>query len=94
MNGGAEISREMAMGKTKCDICVIYKGLFYPLELKIKRNMNLKESFAQLYGYMDKCGSPAGWLVVFDMNFKKFWKDKISWKEIDYMGKTINVVGC
>ncbi|MDR1080872.1 MAG: ATP-binding protein [Deltaproteobacteria bacterium] len=94
MNGGAEIQREMAMGNTKCDICVIYKDRLYPLELKIKKNMNLKKSYAQLYGYMDKCGSHAGWLIVFDMNFKKFWKDKISWEEIDYMGKTIHLVGC
>jgi hypothetical protein len=94
LNGGAEIDREMGMGNTKCDICVTYKGLFYPLELKIKKNMTLKDSCAQLYGYMDKSGAPVGWLVVFDMNFKKLWDDKISWEEIDYLGKTIHLVGC
>ncbi|MDR1035935.1 MAG: ATP-binding protein [Deltaproteobacteria bacterium] len=94
LNGGADIRRECAMQNKRCDIVVKYKGLSYPLEIKIKGNQTPKESYDQLYGYMDISGSPVGWLVVFDKDLEKSWDEKIFWKETDYRGKTIHEVAC
>ncbi|MDR1035082.1 MAG: hypothetical protein LBT40_00470, partial [Deltaproteobacteria bacterium] len=94
LNGGADIHREYGLQNKRCDIVVKYKGLFYPLEIKIKDNQIPKESYEQLYGYMDIAGSPVGWLIVFDKDLKKSWDEKIFWKETDYRGKTIHEVGC
>ncbi|MDR1312574.1 MAG: hypothetical protein LBQ12_02500 [Deltaproteobacteria bacterium] len=94
MNGGAVIQREYAAGKTRVDICVTYKGIRYPLELKLKGAMSRKNSLEQLSGYMDRCGSSEGWLIVFDRYFKKDWKTKIFWKDHNSGGKAMHVVGC
>ncbi|MDR1312473.1 MAG: AAA-like domain-containing protein [Deltaproteobacteria bacterium] len=95
MNGGADcIKREYALGKTRVDILVGYKGLSYPLELKIKGVQSREKSYEQLSGYMDKCGSPTGWLVVFDKDLKKTWAEKLFWETVELEGKTSHVAGC
>jgi hypothetical protein len=95
LNGGADdIKRECALRRTKVDICVTYKSIRYPIELKIKRGNNIDNSLEQLFGYMDKCGASEGWLIIFDMNFMKLWKEKIFWNTVDYKGLTMHVVGC
>jgi hypothetical protein len=95
LNGGADfIQREYALGRTRADICVGYKGRRYPLELKIKGVKSRAESIDQLSGYMDRCGASEGWLVVFDKDFGKPWDRKLSWETIRHDGKTIHVVGC
>jgi hypothetical protein len=95
LNGGADfIQREYALGMTKSDICISYKDVRYPLEIKIKGVMSREESLDQLLGYMDKCGSSAGWLIVFDRDVMKSWEEKLFWETMDRNGKTIRVVGC
>jgi hypothetical protein len=95
MNGGADfIEREYALGRTRVDICVGYKGQCYPLELKIKGVKSREQSYEQLSGYMDKCGASTGWLVVFDKDFKKPWDGKLFWETVERKGKTIHVAGC
>jgi hypothetical protein len=95
LNGGADfVQREYALGRSRSDICVSYLSRRYPVELKIKGHLTLEESLEQLSGYMDKCGANEGWLVVFDRNFKKPWKEKISWETKIYKNLTIHVVGC
>ncbi|MDR1079838.1 MAG: ATP-binding protein [Deltaproteobacteria bacterium] len=95
LNGGADfIQRECALGRTRADICVSYKGIYYPLELKIKGAEALNDSLKQLSGYMDKCGATVGWLIVFDLYFKKLWRDKQFWDTQSLNGHTIHVVGC
>jgi hypothetical protein len=93
-NGGAQVLREYALGKTRVDICVIYKDIRYPVELKIKGVQSLENSLEQLSGYMDRCSSSAGWLVVFDRDLKKPWSEKITWDTVVREGKTIRLVGC
>jgi hypothetical protein len=40
LNGGADfIQREYALGTMRPDICIGYKGLYYPLEIKIKSSI-------------------------------------------------------
>jgi ribosomal protein S13 len=95
LNGGADvIQREYALGLTRADICVSYKGIRYPLELKIKGAMTREQSIKQILGYMDTCGSSVGWLIVFDKDTKKLWEEKIFWETKELDGKIIHVVGC
>jgi type II secretory pathway predicted ATPase ExeA len=95
LNGGADfIQREYALGTLRADICVSYKGIRYPLELKIKGHKSQKESIEQLKSYMNKCLASEGWLVVFDKNFNKPWKEKISWNTIKDRVKSIHIVSC
>ncbi|MDR1086508.1 MAG: hypothetical protein LBP22_17040 [Deltaproteobacteria bacterium] len=95
INGGADfVLREYALGRTRSDICVSYFGKRYPVELKIKENLSLEKSLEQFSGYMDKCGASEGWLVVFDRNFKRLWKEKIFWETKKYKDLTIHAVGC
>ncbi|MDR1079437.1 MAG: DEAD/DEAH box helicase family protein [Deltaproteobacteria bacterium] len=95
LNGGADfIQREYALGLTKSDICVSYKDIRYPLELKIKGVMSRDESLVQLLGYMDRCGSQVGWLVIFDRDSSKTWEERLFWETVDREGKTVHLVGC
>jgi hypothetical protein len=95
MNGAADyIHRECSLRRSKVDILVSYKNIRYPIELKIKGAKSREKYYEQLFGYMDKCGSPVGWLIIFNMNPKTNWNDKLFWETLDYRGKTIHVVGC
>ncbi|MDR1041725.1 MAG: ATP-binding protein [Deltaproteobacteria bacterium] len=93
-NGGAEVFREYPLGNGRVGICVIYEGIKYLLELKIKGVQSVNDSCQQLYGYMDKANSSVGWLVVFDTDFNKPWEEKIFWHSKPYRNKLINIVGC
>jgi RecB family endonuclease NucS len=95
LNGGADfIQREYALGTLRADICVSYKGIRYPLELKIKGHKSQEVSIEQLKSYMNKCLASEGWLVVFDKDFTKPWKEKISWNTIKDNDKSIHLVSC
>ncbi|MDR1312904.1 MAG: hypothetical protein LBQ12_04215 [Deltaproteobacteria bacterium] len=95
VNGGVDfIHREYGLGRTFVDILVSYNDVRYPVELKIKGVKSREDSIKQILGYMDKCGSSEGWLVVFDRDSGKSWDEKIFWKTLERDGKTINVVGC
>ena len=91
VNGGGDISREMALGKMRSDICVEWQGQKYPIELKILRNdKTIPEGLEQLSKYMSRCGADEGWLVVFDRDMSKNWDDKLYVKKFD----KITVFGC
>lgn len=91
LNGGGNISREMALGKKRADICIEWEGQKYPIEIKLLKNeKTVPDGLAQLSEYMEKCGTKEGWLVVFDKNSEKSWDDKLYVKE---QGQ-ITVFGC
>ena len=95
INGGGQIIREMALGSMRADLCIVYDGNRYPIELKILQNMrNYTESLEQTASYMDKVGSNIGWLVIFDRDTKKSWDEKIYMKEETIGNKKIVVAGC
>ena len=95
VNGGAEIEREFALGRGRVDLCVRYSGNSYPVELKLAGARSRERGLEQLSQYMDSCGAPEGWLVVFDRGPKKPWAKKISWSARKVSGgRTIHVVGC
>jgi hypothetical protein len=94
VNGGGRVNREMALGAKRADLCVIYDGQKYPIELKILQNERKRsESINQILSYMDKCGADAGWLVIFDRDTKKPWDEKIYMKEETVNGKRFTVAG-
>jgi hypothetical protein len=95
INGGGDVLRDMALGKRRADICAVYDGRIYPIELKILQNETSRaDSISQILDYMDKAGSDAGWLVIFDRDAKKSWDEKIYMKEELVSGKRVVVAGC
>ena len=91
INGGGHISREMALGKKRADICIEWEGQKYPIEIKILRNSNsISDGLAQTLEYVERCGTERGWLVVFDRDAGKSWEEKLYVKECE----KITVFGC
>jgi hypothetical protein len=95
VNGGGHVIREMALGKKRADLCVVYGEEKYPIELKIRQSIrNNAKLLDQILGYMDKVGSNVGWLVIFDKDAEKSWDEKIYIREELADGKRVTVVGC
>jgi len=91
LNGGGHISREMALGNKRADICIEWQGQKYPIELKIFRDAKtISDGLVQLSTYMERCGTESGWLIVFDRSAEKSWDEKLYIKEYD----RITVFGC
>jgi hypothetical protein len=95
LNGGGDVQREMATGKDRLDLCIIYKNKEYPVELKIYRGkQSIEKGIEQTLNYMDKLGCNDGWLLVFDRNQEKSWDEKIYQKTEQAGNKTVNIFGC
>jgi len=95
INAGGNVTREMAGGTKRLDLCIHYQGAKYPLELKLRyRQKTYEEGKEQLVGYMDKLGCIEGWLIVFDRRKRTSWSKKIFWKTHQMDEKTIHIVGC
>jgi hypothetical protein len=94
INGGGFIIREMALGRRRADLCVVYEGQKYPIELKLLRNeKSLPDGLEQLSVYMEKTGASEGWLVLFDRCAEKSWDDKLYMRMETHKGKRITVAG-
>jgi len=56
----------------RADLCVVYDGQKYPIELNILQNEKKRiDSMAQILDYMDKVDSDADRLVIFDRDSEK-----------------------
>ncbi|MDR1383779.1 MAG: AAA-like domain-containing protein [Planctomycetaceae bacterium] len=94
VNSKGRIMREFATGTKRVDVCVIYNGKKYPIELKIRRGKKtLTEGLEQTLEYMDTLGCNEGWLMLFDQRTNATWDDKIFMKKETFDEKTITVVG-
>ena len=94
VNGGGQIIREMAAEKGRLDICVIYEGQKYPIELKIWRGeKSFSDGLTQTARYMDTFGVNEGWLALFDRRPDRSWDEKVYMQKENVNGKTITVVG-
>jgi hypothetical protein len=94
INGGGQIRREMAAGSGRLDLCLVYEGERYPIELKLRRDTKtLEEGLAQTARYIDTCGCGEGWLALFDLRKKAKWRDKLFIKPKKAEGVTVHVVG-
>ncbi|MDM8525370.1 ATP-binding protein [Desulfococcaceae bacterium HSG8] len=95
INAGGRISREMASGTGRLDICLHFRGADYPIELKLRYGRKTrKKGKDQIARYMDKLGCSEGWLIIFDRRKTVSWDEKISWETADVSGKTVHIVGC
>jgi hypothetical protein len=95
INGGGRISREMALGTNRADICVEWEEQKYPIELKLYQSAKtIKDATVQILKYMERVGSKEGWVVIFDRTPKKSWSKKLYVKEVKQAGKKITIFGC
>jgi len=94
INGGGYIIREMAAGKGRTDLCLVFEKQKYPIELKIRYGeKSIAEGIEQTMKYMDTFGCTEGWLALFDRRTKISWSKKIYIKKETRNGKTVTVVG-
>jgi len=95
INARGQITREMAAGTDRLDLCVHDHGVKYPIELKLRYSQKTyTKGAAQLAEYMDQLGCAEGWLIVFDRRKHIAWKNKIFWRRQQTDGKIIHLVGC
>jgi len=94
VNAGGEIIREMAVGNGRIDILVKYHGQKTAIELKINRGeYSVEKAKTQLDRYMGRLGLCEGYLVLFDRDETKNWKEKIYTREILFNDKKIIIIG-
>jgi len=94
INGGGQIIREMSAGKQRADLCVVYNGNKYPIELKINRGpQSLADGLEQTLQYMNKFDAETGSLILFDRRPSVSWEEKLYIKTEIYDGKKIIVAG-
>jgi AAA+ ATPase superfamily predicted ATPase len=94
INGGGHILREMAAESGRLDLCVVYDGKKYPIELKILYNSKTEaEGLEQTARYMNSLGCERAWLVIFDRDMEKPWEEKLYMREEVCEGKSVTVVG-
>jgi AAA+ ATPase superfamily predicted ATPase len=94
INGGGQVIREMASGTGRLDLCLIYIGQKYPIELKLVHSKKyLEDGLIQTARYMDIHCCNEGWLVVFARKTDASWEDRLYMKKENVDGKTITIVG-
>ncbi|MDR2680336.1 MAG: ATP-binding protein [Tannerella sp.] len=95
VNGGGDINREYAINSDRIDLCMKFKDVLYPIELKIRRDSKtLPKGLLQLSDYMDSLGCKEGWLVVFDPRKSTSWSRKIFQKKYPLAnGNKITLIG-
>jgi AAA+ ATPase superfamily predicted ATPase len=94
VNSDGEVSREIASGSGRIDLCIKYGNQKYPIELTIRCEKKYTvKSLDQLARYMDTLGCNEGWLTVFDRRETIKWKSKIYTKKETVNGKSITIIG-
>ena len=106
VNGGGRIEREYGLGRKRTDLLIVWpRGGVSAMESDADRfvieckvlhkslERTIHEGLEQTVGYMDRCGSRAGHLVIFDRSEGKRWEDKIFRREERIDGHTISVWG-
>jgi len=100
INGGGRVDREYGLGRQRTDLLVTwpYKNgkQEVVLELKIRYGSletTIQEGLQQIYGYMDKCGTKEGYLLIFDRSENKPWEEKIFQQESTIHNLDIKIFG-
>ena len=94
INGGGQIIRDIGAGTGRTDLCIVYEGKKYPVELKINRGEKaVHKGIEQIVRYMDFFGCLQGWLAVFDRRPDIHWDEKIYMTKETVDGKTVTIVG-
>ena len=93
INGGGRILPTYALGRQRLDLLVCWQGNRYALELKMKEQYRPETAHSQMFGYLDRLGLKEGWLAVFDRDPAVSWDSKLTWRNIEFEGKTLHLVG-
>ena len=100
VNGGGRLEREYGIGRGRMDLLIVWPRDGgedrFAVECKVAhkgREPAVREGLRQTAGYLDRLGSEAGHLVVFDRSPAKSWEEKIYRRAEEYEGKTITVWG-
>ena len=107
VNSGGRIEREYGLGRGRTDLLVLWpRGGEqappgspvdkYVIECKVAHKgleRTIGEGLEQTAAYMDRCGSPAGHLIIFDRREGKPWEEKIFRREESCDGRVITVWG-
>jgi hypothetical protein len=84
----------MAAGRGRLDLCVVYEGGKYPIELKLWRGEKSRtQGIEQTLRYMDAYGATEGWLAIFNRSAHASWGEKLYMAKEVVNGKTVTVVG-
>jgi hypothetical protein len=100
INGGGRVEREYGLGRTRTDLFITWPHKNgtqeVVLEMKLRdgsRETTIKKGLEQTHGYMDKCGTKEGYLLIFDRSSKLLWGKKIFKKQRTFKGTLIPVYG-
>ena len=106
VNSGGRIEREYGLGRGRTDLLIVWPrgGGAVPepapdrfvIECKVLHKSlerTVREGLEQTAGCMDRCGSEAGHLVIFDRSEGKRWEDRIFHRDEHMDDRTITVWG-
>jgi len=96
VNGGGQIIREMAIGRGRLDLGVVFGNEKYAVEVKTAAlyAKSPEKAHDQILKYMDGLGVSEGWLVVADADVTKPWDGKISTTDMTFGTKTVHLIRC
>jgi RecB family endonuclease NucS len=84
VNGGGRIEREYGLGRGRVDLLIVWKARDQTqrvvIEIKMRRGSLeavIDKGLAQTKQYMDRCGTTAGHLAIFDPDVTRSWDERI-----------------
>ncbi len=98
VNSGGRIEREYGLGRGRLDLLVEWgpRRQREAVECKLRRNgleRTIAEGLEQLGGYMRRCGTAEGHLVIFDRSEDRSWDEKVFRREESADGRKVTVWG-
>lgn len=102
MNGDGRIEREYGIGRGRTDLLVIWPygsaGAVQQvvLELKLRRGKletAIQQGVEQTVGYMDRCNTNEGHLLLFDRDPQRSWQEKIFRLEQTFNSRPVTIWG-
>lgn len=100
INSGGRVEREYGLGRDRTDLIVIWfheKGKQeVVIEMKLRYGSletTIEKGLEQTYGYMDKCGTTEGYLLIFDRDPARTWEEKIFKQDRAFNNVQIPVYG-
>ena len=104
VNGSGHLHREYATGRGRTDLLVSWpldngEQRRIVIECKVRRARNsmnwvIAQGIEQIGGYMNRCGTAEGHLVVFESDASKTWDERIFRREEAGNGTMVVVWGC
>ncbi|MBU0566574.1 AAA-like domain-containing protein [bacterium] len=94
INAGGTIEREMAVGNGRCDLLVEFGPQRFVIELKLLRDQYCEEEgLEQIARYLDRLGLDHGYFILFEIDPKIPWENRIYRKEVEQDGKKVSLIG-